>query len=79
MSEVTVAALTADFDAQRAVAGVVQGANMVRIEGREKTRPAGAGIKFGVRGKQRQAAQPTQVDAVAFVVEQRAAERLLGA
>lgn len=79
MSEVTVAALTADFDAQRAVAGVVQGADMVPTEWREKTWPAGAGVEFSLRGKQRQAAQPARVGAVAFVVEQRAAERLLGA
>src|SRR5690606_31044842 len=46
---------------------------------RKEARPAGAGVELRIAGKQRQPATHAGVNALELVVEQRAAERMLGA
>ena len=70
MSQVAIAALAANLGANHPVTDVLNVADMVRIEGLIKARPAGAGFELGAGSKQRQAAQPAAVDPVLFVVEQ---------
>ena len=79
MPQVAVATGAADLRAYPAQAAVLQIADVVRIEWLEETRPAGAGVELGRRAEQRQVTQAAVVGAGLLVVQQGAAERVLGA
>ena len=79
VAEVAVAARAQDLDAHHAVAAIRLGRDVLVGDRLEEARPAGARIELGVRREQRQPAADARVDAAALVVEQRAAERPLGA
>src|SRR6056297_2771784 len=79
MAEMAVATGTAYFGASHTHAGVLDIADMLRIEGLKEARPAGSRIKLGVRAEQRQVAQPAVVNPGFFVVQQGPTERVLGA
>ena len=77
--EVAVAAGAEDLDPPHAVAAVLFGDDVLVGDRLEEARPAGAGIELRVRGEERQTAADAGVDALPLVVEERAAERPLGA
>ena len=79
VAEMAVAARAQDLDAHHAVAAIRLGRDVLVGDRLEEARPAGARIELRVRRKQRQPAADARVDAGALVVEQRAAERPLGA
>src|SRR6267154_1217754 len=79
MPQVAAAARANLLDAHHPVARVPDAFDVQLGEGLEETRPAGAGIEFGIGPEQRQPAEPARVDAVLLVVEKDAAESGLGA
>src|SRR5665213_1485225 len=78
VSQVAVAAFAANLGPKHPVADILNGANMVRVEGLEKARPTGSGFELGTGSKQRQAAQAATVHAVLFIIEQATAKGRLG-
>ena len=79
VAEMAIAARAQDLDAHHAVAAIGLGRDVLVGDRLEEARPAGARIELRVRRKQRQPATDARIDAGALVVEQRAAERPLGA
>src|SRR5687768_8603528 len=74
-----VAAGAADFCPRHAERIVAEIAHVVAVERLVKARPAGAGLEFLAGAEERQAAQAAGVEARLLVVQERAAERPLGA
>eukprot|EP01025_Chloroclados_australasicus_P065450 TRINITY_DN8919_c0_g1_i4.p3 TRINITY_DN8919_c0_g1~~TRINITY_DN8919_c0_g1_i4.p3 ORF type:complete len:359 (+),score=80.99 TRINITY_DN8919_c0_g1_i4:28-1077(+) len=79
VAEVAVAASAEDLGADHAVAGVFLDVDVLVSDGLEEAGPARAAGELGVAGEERELAAGTGVDAVLFVIEQRAAEGGLGA
>jgi hypothetical protein len=73
-----IAAPAADLDANHSVACVLEVADVVRVEGLEKTRPSSSGFELGGGSKQGQAAQPAAVHAVLLVIQKATAKGRLG-
>src|SRR3984957_16595148 len=78
VAEMTAAAAAVNFGAQHSEGTVLGLADRV-LERLIKTRPAGAALELGLRREQRQVAAGTGEDALAMLLEQRAAVRTLGA
>src|SRR5438477_13109214 len=78
MSLMRTAARAANLGAPHAKRRIVDGRQMLFVERRREAWPPRAAFEFLSRGEQRQAAQLATIDAGIFVVEQHAAERLLG-
>jgi len=79
MAEMGGAPLAEDLHALHAVRVVLPPADMIAVEGLEEARPARARVELVRAREERQTADDAAVDAVLLVVEQRAAERGLGA
>src|SRR5687767_1062861 len=79
MAEVAVAAGAVDLDARHPVVVVGLFQHVAWRNRLKEAWPAGAGIEFRLRRKQRQPAAGAAIDALFLVIEQRPAERPLGA
>jgi hypothetical protein len=73
-----IAARAKNLCSAHAIASVLVGGDVFAGEGLKETRPARAGIEFGVGGEQREVATDTRVNAGFFVVVKSATERRLG-
>src|SRR5207302_2096227 len=72
VAKVGVAAGTDDFRADHAVAIVLVGEDVLGGDRLKEAGPASAGMELGAGGKQRQSTADAGVNALAFVVQQRA-------
>ena len=73
------ASCTTDLDPSHTVTGVFDIRQMLLVEWSVKRRPPGSAVELVLRREQRQSAQPAGIRAVELIVEQRSAERSLGA
>ena len=78
MTQVRIADLAQDFSANHAVAAVHTLGDIGRINRLEITGPAAAGIKLGIRGKQRRSAANAMINTGFVVIPIAAGESALG-
>src|SRR5689334_5019418 len=70
-----IAAFAANLRADHPVAGVLNVADVFRVEGLVEAGPSRAGFELGAGAEQRQSAQPAAVNTVLLVVQKAAAKR----